>query len=84
MVLVKRKNAAYEKPLIREKEGFNHAKLIRKPFGVIEQVLEWCKHSLEDEWRWQLVELSSQNKDGEYIFYFDSEKDCISFLMKWG
>ena len=83
MTLVKRNKAAYEAPMVRSKEGFQHAKSIRKPFGVIEQVLEWCKHSLEDEWRWQLIEISSHQKDGEYIFYFDSERDYITFLMKW-
>jgi hypothetical protein len=72
-----------DKPLFREKASFNHAHEIVKPFGVLESVLDWCKHELRDEWRWQLVEMSSDIKPGRYIFYFDSEKDCFAFVLKW-
>jgi len=68
---------------IQPKEGYNHAHKIVKSFGVIEQILDWCKRELPNEWRWQLIEVSSYTKNGEYIFYFDSEKDYLSFIMKW-
>ena len=68
---------------IQSRKQYNHAHRIVKSFGVIEQILDWCKHELVAEWRWQLVEVSTHTKNGEYIFYFDSERDYLSFLMKW-
>ena len=67
----------------RDRTSFNHAQEITKPFGVIEQVLEWSKSELTDDWRWQLVEMSSDQKPGRYIFYFDSERDLLAFTLKW-
>ena len=72
-----------DKPLFREKQSFNHAQEITKPFGVIELILDWCKVNLQDEWRWQLVEVSSDRRPGRYIFYFDLEKDYFAFVIKW-
>jgi hypothetical protein len=68
---------------MRDRDSFDHAQEIIKPFGVIEHVLNWCKSELPGQWRWQLVEMSSQVKPGRYIFYFDSERDYLAFLMKW-
>jgi len=72
-----------DKPLFREKTSFNYAMEIVKPFGVIESVLDWCKSELQDEWRWQLVEMSSDIKPGRYIFFFDDERDYLAFVLKW-
>jgi hypothetical protein len=69
--------------IIREKESFNHATEITKSYGKIEQVLNWCKSELLEEWRWQLLEVSSENKPGRYCFFFDSERDYLAFVMKW-
>jgi hypothetical protein len=68
---------------MRDRDSFAHAKEIAKPFGVLEHVLDWCKEELVGEWRWQLVDVSSDRKPGRYIFYFDSERDCLAFTMKW-
>jgi hypothetical protein len=68
---------------MRDKNSFDHAHEIVKPFGVIEHVLNWCKVELRGEWRWQLLEMSSDIKPGRYIFYFDDERDYLAFLMKW-
>ena len=68
---------------MRDQASFNHAQEIYKEFGVLESVLDWCKEELSAEWRWQLLELSSDHKPGRYIFYFDSERDCLAFTMKW-
>ena len=68
---------------VRDKDSFDHAHEIIKPFGVIEHVLNWCKVELRGEWRWQLLEMSSDIKPGRYIFYFDDERDYLAFLMKW-
>jgi hypothetical protein len=67
----------------QERRSFDHAHEIVKPWGQIEQVLDWCKSECTHEWRWQLVEVSSDRKPGRYIFYFDSERDCLAFVMKW-
>jgi len=68
---------------LRNRDSFDHAHEIVKPFGIIETVLNWCKSELTGEWRWQLVEMSSDIKPGRYIFYFDDERDYLAFLMKW-
>jgi hypothetical protein len=72
-------------PMVFERcrDSFRHAQEIAKPFGVLESVLDWCKEELSAEWRWQLVEVSSNHRPGRYIFYFDSERDCLAFTMKW-
>jgi hypothetical protein len=67
----------------RDRDSFNYAHEIIKPFGVIESVLDWCKSELTGEFRWQLLEISSDRKPGRYIFYFDDERDYLAFLMKW-
>jgi hypothetical protein len=50
---------------------------------VIEHVLNWCKSELRGDWRWQLLEMSSDIKPGRYCFFFDDERDYLAFLMKW-
>ena len=65
------------------KEEFKFAKQINKPYGGIDSLLVWCKQEIVGEWRWQLIDISTKNHSGEYIFYFDSERDYVAFLMKW-
>lgn len=67
----------------RDKQSFNHAFEITKPYGVLEEVLAWSKSELSDAWRWQLVEVSSDTRPGRYIFYFDNERDYFAFVLKW-
>lgn len=69
--------------LIRTAESFNHARMIHQPRGLLEHTLSWCKTECRAEWRWQMVEMSGQDKPGRYIFFFDSEADYLSFVMKW-
>jgi len=68
---------------MRARDSFHHAREIIKPFGVIEHVLDWCKSELVGDWRWQLLEMSSDRKPGRYCFYFDDERDYCAFLIKW-
>jgi hypothetical protein len=68
---------------IRDRDSFRHAQEISKEFGVLEHVLDWCKEELSAEFRWQLIEVSSDRRSGRYIFYFDDERDYLAFLMKW-
>ena len=68
---------------VREKESFSHALEISKPFGILDQIIPWCKSELIGEWRWQLIQPSSDITPGRYIFYFDSDRDCCAFKLKW-
>jgi hypothetical protein len=86
MTQLKRKHVQPHLPpmdWLRNRDSFHHAQEIIKPFGVIETVLHWCKTELRGEWRWQLVEMSSDIKPGRYCFFFDDERDCLAFVMKW-
>jgi len=67
----------------RDRASFNHAQEISKPFGQIELVLDWCKSEIINEWRWQLIDVSSDRKPGRYCFFFDDERDYLAFIMKW-
>ena len=67
----------------RDRDSFEFAKEIIKPFGAIEPILDWSKKELIGTWRWQLCEISSERRPGRYIFYFDSERDYLSFILKW-
>ena len=68
---------------IRQQDSFQHACRIQKKYGILDGILSWCKTSLTSEWRWQLIEVSSNDRPGLYIFYFDSERDYLAFVMKW-
>ena len=69
--------------LVRDKESFAHAQEITKPFGKLDPVIKWCKTELESDWRWQMVSMANDRDPGRYIFYFDSERDCCAFVLKW-
>jgi hypothetical protein len=68
---------------MRDRGSFDHAQEIIKAFGVIETVLNWCKSELRGDWRWQLLQMSSDRQPGRYCFYFDDERDYLAFVMKW-
>ena len=68
---------------MRDRDSFPYAKEIEKPFGIIEQILDWCKDELLEEWRWQLIEVSNDHRPGRYCFFFDNERDYLAFVMKW-
>ena len=68
---------------IRLGDSFRFAREINKPFGALDRVLAWCKTELTGEWRWQLVDVSTDKRPGRYIFYFDSERDYFAFTLYW-
>jgi hypothetical protein len=84
MPQLKRKKSCTVKDMVdrRDRDSFTFAKEIIKPFGAIESVLDWAKQELTSDWRWQLVEVSSERRPGRYIFYFESERDYLAFLLK--
>ena len=67
----------------RDQSSFPYSKEIAKPFGKIDEILTWCRQELVDDWRWQLMEPSSDIRQGRYLFYFDSERDCCAFVLQW-
>ena len=62
---------------------FDFTVTIDKPFGALEQVITWCKREVAGDWRWQLLETSTDNRPGSYKFYFEQERDCCAFSLKW-
>jgi len=67
----------------RSRESFRYAREITKPFGALDRVIDWCKTEMVGDWRWQLVDVSSDQRPGRYIFYFDSERDYFAFTLYW-
>ena len=67
----------------RSRESFSYAKEIAKPFGGIDRVISWCKTEIQGDWRWQLIEPSSDIRPGRYGFFFDNERDYVAFLLQW-
>ena len=67
----------------RNQESFLYSREIAKPFGELDRVIDWCKTEMVGDWRWQLVDVSSDCRPGRYIFYFDSERDCFAFTLQW-
>jgi hypothetical protein len=68
---------------VRNKESFQHTRKIIKPFGALDRVIDWCKSECTGDWRWELVDVSSDTSPGQYIFYFDSDRDCAAFSLQW-
>jgi hypothetical protein len=67
----------------RNRESFLYSREITKPFGELDRVIDWCKTELVGDWRWQLVDVSSDRRPGRYVFYFDSERDFFAFTLQW-
>ena len=67
----------------RNRESFLYSREIAKPFGELDRVIDWCKTEMIGDWRWQLVDVSSDRRPGRYIFYFDTERDFFAFTLQW-
>ena len=67
----------------RSQESFRYAREITKPIGELDRVIDWCKTQMVGDWRWQLIDVSSDQCPGRYIFYFDSERDYFAFTLYW-
>ena len=67
----------------RSRESFRYAREITKPFGELDRVIDWCKTEMIGDWRWQLIDVSSDRRPGRYVFYFDSERDFFAFTLQW-
>ena len=69
--------------VMRASLSFAFSNEIVKPYGTIDKILDWCRQELVDEWRWEIVEESSDVRPGRYIFYFDSGRDACAFSISW-
>jgi hypothetical protein len=67
----------------RTRESFPYSREIAKPFGGLDRVLDWSKTELVGDWRWQLVEVSTDKRPGRYVFYFDLDRDFFAFTLQW-
>jgi hypothetical protein len=67
----------------RTKDSFPCHIEITKPFGHLDRIISWCKTEMVGDWRWELLDVSSDERPGRYVFYFDSERDMCAFSMKW-
>ena len=67
----------------RNRESFLYSREITKPFGELDRVIDWCKTELVGDWRWQLIDVSSDRRPGRYVFYFDGERDFFAFTLQW-
>jgi hypothetical protein len=69
--------------ILRSADSFEHVVTLSRPWGWLDQSIAWCKTEIIGEWRWQIVTMSSDQRPGEYIFYFDSDRDYFAFCMKF-
>jgi hypothetical protein len=69
--------------MMRCSDSFKHTVRLQRPWGWIDRAIAWAKTELTEDWRWQLVSMSSDQRPGEYIFYFDSDRDYVAFCMKF-
>lgn len=67
----------------RSAESFKHAQRVYFEFGALDDVIDWCKQNLHDDWRWQMVAMPNDRDPGEYLFYFDGEQDYFYFTCRW-
>ena len=67
----------------RDGTSFQFHREITRPFGDLDDILAWCKAELQGDWRWQLIDVSTDLRPGTYKFYFDSERDCVAFVLQW-
>jgi hypothetical protein len=70
-------------PNTRPAESFQHAIQLQKPWGWIDIAVDWCKSEMTQDWRWHIVRMSSDQLPGQYIFYFDSDRDYFAFCIKF-
>jgi hypothetical protein len=70
-----------DKITFSETDQYNYQLEIRS--GKLDDILSWCKSEVAGDWRWQLLETSGSNTLGRYHFYFEQDKDCCAFSLKW-
>lgn len=52
-----------------------------QPFGWLDRALHWCRKETQAEWKWSLIESSSDTTHGIYKFYFKDFQDLVAFNL---
>lgn len=73
----------FEEYQIRTGDSFHYAITVEKTYGILDDILDWCRANMLADWRWQLIHPSSEHLPGRYTFYFDSDRDCCAFKLRW-
>lgn len=77
-------------PLLDSKEGYSQVEelvsckyyeRLTKPFGVLDEIIDWCSRENSGDWHWTLENVNGT--EASYVFFFASDKDYLSFLLKW-
>jgi hypothetical protein len=68
---------------LRSADSFTYSIRLERPWGWLDRAIAWTKTEITGEWRWQIVTMSSDQRPGEYIFYFDSNRDYFAFCIKF-
>ncbi len=67
----------------RSETSFPYAREVFLNYGRVDEAIKWCQVECQCDWRWQIIDTSSDIRPGRYIFYFDSDQDCCAFALKW-
>lgn len=49
--------------------------------GDLKSVLGWCESNCKNEWKFDYGSHVNPNGNTDYDFFFESEKDYVSFLL---
>lgn len=58
-----------------------HTAIIDLRFGELGPLMDWCKRNCSQKWYVSETEATRYDQDGNYKFYFESERDYINFLV---
>ena len=53
------------------------------PYGELKNVISWCQHNCQSDWRFQesLHAPNAGYSSLPYNFFFETEKDYVSFVI---
>lgn len=51
------------------------------PYGELKNVISWCQHNCQSDWRFQEDMNSTDNFSLHYDFFFEDEKDYVAFII---
>jgi hypothetical protein len=67
----------------RTADSFQYHREVKLMTGVLDAALDWCRSECRGDWRWRLIDVSSDWAPGQYEFYFDNDVDACAFVLKW-
>lgn len=54
---------------------------IQLPYGKLGEVIDWCRKNCVGEWKFHEHYNTVNIKNPEYTFYFENERDLITFTL---